>query len=162
MTPLYADENNMLEGLDDEESDNYLKENPWIVPGAYIKLVTAEKDECEPDTEAIMEHHQAQGTFDWEMEVSWRIMASPLEEVNFRTPEAPWPLSIVKDLPTLEKTAKIELLWEYKDVSALSHEDMKGMGPKFYQHQINLSIDAKKVQQQRYRMNLNYAIRIKE
>ena len=39
---------------------------------------------------------------------------------------------------------------------------MKGLDPKFYQHQINLATDAKPVQQRRYRMNPNYAARVKE
>ena len=39
---------------------------------------------------------------------------------------------------------------------------MKGLDPKFYQHQINLTTDAKPVQQRRYRMNPNYAARVKE
>ena len=56
----------------------------------------------------------------------------------------------------------IELLHEYKDVFAWSHEDMKGLDPKFYQHQINLVTDVKLVQQRRYRMNLNYAVRVKD
>ena len=56
----------------------------------------------------------------------------------------------------------IALLTEYKDVFAWSHEDMKGLDPKFYQHKINLTVDAKPVQQRRYRMNPNYAARVKE
>ena len=39
---------------------------------------------------------------------------------------------------------------------------MKGCDPKFYQHQINLVTDVKPVQQRRYRMNPNYADRVKE
>ena len=56
----------------------------------------------------------------------------------------------------------ISLLTEYKDVFAWSHEDMKGLDPKFYQHKINLAADAKPVQQRRYRMNPNYEARVKE
>ena len=56
----------------------------------------------------------------------------------------------------------IDLLHENKDVFAWSHEDMKGLDPKFYQHQINLATDAKPVQQRRYRMNPNYAAHVKE
>ena len=51
----------------------------------------------------------------------------------------------------------IALLGEYKDVFSWSYEDMKGLDPKFYQHQINLATDAKPVQQRRYRINPNYA-----
>ena len=56
----------------------------------------------------------------------------------------------------------IKLLHEYKDVFAQSHEEMEGLDPKFYQHQINLVTDVKLVQQRRYRMNLNYAVRVKD
>ena len=56
----------------------------------------------------------------------------------------------------------IALLTEYKDVFAWSHEDMKGLDPKFYQHKIKLATDAKPMQQRRYRMNPNYAAHAKE
>ena len=56
----------------------------------------------------------------------------------------------------------IDLLHECKDVLALSHEDMKRVDPKFYQHQINLAMVAKPVQQRRYCMNTNYAACVKE
>ena len=39
---------------------------------------------------------------------------------------------------------------------------MKGMNPKFYQHKINLKKDVVPVVQQRYRMNPNFAIQVKE
>ena len=54
------------------------------------------------------------------------------------------------------------ILHKYKDMFAWSHEDMKGLDPKFYQHQINLATDAKPVQQRRYRMNPNYVAHVKE
>ena len=56
----------------------------------------------------------------------------------------------------------IALLGEYMDIFAWSYDDMKGLDPKFYQQQINLATDAKPVQQQHYRMNPNYATRVKE
>ena len=56
----------------------------------------------------------------------------------------------------------IDLLHEYKFLFVLSHEDMKGLDLKFYQHQINLATDAKSVQQRCHRMNPNYAARVKE
>ena len=48
------------------------------------------------------------------------------------------PLLISKDLPPVEKASMIDLLHKYKDVFAWSHEFMKRLDPKFYQHQINL------------------------
>ena len=41
----------------------------------------------------------------------------------------------------------LALVKEYKDVFAWSHEDMKGLDLKFYQHKINLATDAKPVHQ---------------
>ena len=61
-----------------------------------------------------------------------------------------------------DKQRLIGLLKQYKDVFAWSFEDMKGLDPTFYQHQINLHKDAKPVQQWRYRLNPNYAIKVKE
>ena len=38
---------------------------------------------------------------------------------------------------------------------------MRGLDPKLYQHQIHLSKDAKPMAQGRYRMNPNYAAKVK-
>ena len=43
-----------------------------------------------------------------------------------------------------------------------SFEDMKGLDPAFCQHQINLHKNAKPIQQCRYRLNPNYAIKVTE
>ena len=71
-------------------------------------------------------------------------------------------VSIAKNLPPKTRSTMIMLLQEYRDVFAWSHEDIKGLNPKFFQNQINLTTDAKPVQQRRYRMNPNYAARVKE
>ena len=56
----------------------------------------------------------------------------------------------------------VTLLYEYWDVFAWLHEDMEGLDPKFYQHEINLSTDAKLVQQRWYQTNPSYAACVKE
>ena len=56
----------------------------------------------------------------------------------------------------------ITLLKEFQDVFASPYEDMRGLDPQLYQHQIHLSKEAKPVAQRRYRMNPNYAARVKE
>ena len=61
-----------------------------------------------------------------------------------------------------DKQRLINLLKQYKDVFAWSFEDMKGLDPVFCQHQINLHKDAKSVQQCSYRLNPNYAIKVKK
>ena len=144
----------MLEGLDDELK-NYLAENPRIVPlfdidvietvGAYTTPVIVRDEEGEPDTEILMEFHRAQDTSEWEMEISQRVTMSLLEEIYIGTANAPRSLSILEELPPSEKAAMVELLHEYKDVFAWSHEDIEGLDPKFYQHKINLVMDAKPV-----------------
>ena len=68
------------------------------------------------------------------MEISQRVTMSLLEEIYIGTANAPRSLLIPKELPPSEKEAMIKLLHEYKDVFAWSHEDMKGLDPKFYQH----------------------------
>ena len=70
-----------------------------------------------------------------------------MEEINIGTASDPQMLSIAKELLPDHREAMIALLTEYKDVFVWSHEDMKGLDPKFYQHKINLATDAKPVQQ---------------
>ena len=60
------------------------------------------------------------------------------------------------------KTAMITLLKEFRDVFTWSYEDMRGLDPQLYQHQIHLNKDAKPVAQRCYRMNPNYAPKVKE
>ena len=110
---LYAEDVNMLEGLDDAELEAYVEKNPRIIPqfkidvmettNEYISAASLEVEECEPDEEVLVELRRAHDVFDREM-----------------------------DLPPLEKVAMIHLLQEYKDVFAWLHEDMKGLDPKFY------------------------------
>ena len=80
------------------------------------------------------------------MEISRRVTASTLEEVNVGMTSDPRLLSIAKDLLPSHEEAMIALLKEYKDVFAWSHEDMKGLDPKFYNHKINQGTNAKLVQ----------------
>ena len=68
------------------------------------------------------------------MEISSRVAATELEEVNMGTMAKPHTISIAKNLPPSTRTAMIALLGEYMDVFAWSYDDMKGLDPKFYQH----------------------------
>ena len=52
------------------------------------------------------------------MEISRRVSASTLEDVNVEMTTDPRVLSIAKDLPPSQKEAVITLLKEYKDVFA--------------------------------------------
>ena len=87
-----------------------------------------------------------QEAFEHKMEISRRVATTELEEINVGTTEDPRTISIAKNLPPTTRSRMVTLLYEYWDVFAWLHEDMEGLDPKFYQHQINLSIDAKLVQ----------------
>ena len=84
------------------------------------------------------------------MAVSQRVKASQLEEVNLGTGEEARSVHIAKEMSPENKMAMITLLKEFRDVFAWSYEDMQGLDPQLYQHQIHLSKDAKSVAQRRY------------
>ena len=65
-------------------------------------------------------------------------------------------------MPLEEKSAMVALLKEFWDVFAWSYEDMQGLDPQLYQHQIHLSKDTKPVAQRSYCMNPNYATKVKD
>ena len=140
ITPLYAEDINMLEGVDDAELEAYLEEHPRIIPLFEIDVIETAADYSthtmgleevyEPHPTSIMELSRAREAFEKEMEISRRVTASALEEINVGTTDVPRLLSITKDLMPREKMAMIELLREFKDVFAWSHEDMRGMDPK--------------------------------
>ena len=167
-TPLYAESINMLEGLPDEEVDRYLEEHPQIVPLFEVDITAAVEpyitmpEPDEPDKAAIRELRQAQEALEREMTISQRVKASQLEEVDLGTTEKPRAVKVAKELPKEEKQAMVALLTDFKDVFAWSYEDMRGLDPQLYQHQIHLSTDAKPIAQRRYRMNPNYAAKVKE
>ena len=128
MTPLYAEEIHMLEGLEDEKLDWYLDENPQIVPLFEIDIGettetyaspidTTTRDE-EPSEETIAELQHAQEAFKCEMEISRWVTTTTLEEINDGTAEAPLALSVAKDLPPTTRATMIKLLQGYKDVFA--------------------------------------------
>ena len=82
--------------------------------------------------------------------------------MDLGTKDKPRPVNVAKEMPNEEKKAMIELLMDFRDMLAWSYEDMRGLDPQLYQHQIHLSTDAKPVAQRRYRMNPNYAAKVKE
>ena len=126
LTSLYTESVNMLEGLADEEDDQYLKENPKIVSLLKIDVVEAVSlyiaqpgdAEEEPDKDAIRELRQAQEALEREMAVSQRVKASQLEEVNLGTGEEARPVHIAKEMSPENKTTMITLLKEFRDVFA--------------------------------------------
>ena len=81
---------------------------------------------------------------------------------NLGSDENPRTLQIANNLPADERSALIRQLTDYQDIFASSYTDMKELDPQYYQHQIHLMHDAQPVQQRRYRMNPNYAAKVKE
>ena len=95
ISPLYAVEIHMLEGLEDEELECYLDENPRIIPlfeidvrgttDSYASPIGSTGHDDEPREEALVELQRAQEAFEREMEISRRVATTELEEVNMGT-----------------------------------------------------------------------------
>ena len=95
ITPLYAEDINMLVGVDDTELEVYLDEHPRIIPLFEIDVIetateyatpaTLHDEAYEPNLESILELSRARAVFEREMEISRRVTASTLEEVNVGT-----------------------------------------------------------------------------
>ena len=104
----------MLEGLEEEELEDYVEVNPRIVPlfeidviettGAYATPATTAEEDCNPEMEALIELRRAPDAFDREMEISRRVMASALEEINVGTPNAPRPPLDIEGLAPYRKS----------------------------------------------------------
>ena len=85
----------MLEGVDDAELEAYLDDHPWIVPLFEIDIIETvvdylasnmlQEEAYELDPKLIMELSRAHAMLKQEMEISWRVTASTLEEVNVGT-----------------------------------------------------------------------------
>ena len=71
-------------------------------------------------------------------------------------------LRVNHQLPKDFKEKLSKLFQEYEDVFAWDHTELKGIDPKVCQHRILLKPDARHIRMQRYRMNPNYAKRVKE
>jgi len=92
----------------------------------------------------------------------WTIEDEDLvKNLNLGTPEYPKLVKIAKDLGEYKGKVK-ELLLKFKDVFAFTYKDMKGIPPHICEHEIELQPEAKPVRQMRYRMNPNYATKVKE
>ena len=52
------------------------------------------------------------------MEISRRVTATELEEINVGTTDDPRTISIAKNLPSTTRSVMIMLLYEYRDVFA--------------------------------------------
>ena len=71
LTPLYAEDIHMLEGLEDKDVDQYLEDNPRLVSLFEIEIITI-GDAYEQSKKIVEENdcERAREAFDYEMEVS--------------------------------------------------------------------------------------------
>ena len=81
----------MMEGLDDVEEDQYFDDNPKIIPLFEVDIIKAltpcfgeddKEEEIQVDDKTLKELHLRQEAMEREMQVSQRVHASALEELN--------------------------------------------------------------------------------
>ena len=106
--------------------------------------------------------HQEEGIRHISRMVSLEGAGEEVEELRLSEEEDSRTVKINKDLPDSLKQELLQLFKEYKDVFAWDHTELKGIDPRVCQHKIPLKMDARPVRMQRYRMNPNYAKRVKE
>ena len=114
-TPLYAEGVHMLDGLADEEVDDFLEDHPTIIPLFEIDAISAvgrPLDEFvteetiphdEPNSTTIAELRHTRDAFNRELAISQRVKASTLEAQNLWTDENPRTLLITNNLPAGER-----------------------------------------------------------
>ena len=89
----------MLDGLTDDEMNFLLEEHPTIVPlfevdvlsvvEPYVASDIKHDEPYELDPTSMKELQQAHDALERELEISKRVKASTLEDVNLGSPEAP-------------------------------------------------------------------------
>ncbi|CAM6094007.1 unnamed protein product [Calypogeia fissa] len=65
-------------------------------------------------------------------------------------------------LPSLQEKSIQELLTEYSDIFAWSHEDLTRVNPLLGEHIIHLMLGARSIRQRQHRMNPVYSLMVKE
>ena len=127
-TPLYVEGVHMLDGLADEEVDEFLQDYPTIIPLFEIDAISAvstplEEEvtedtlpQDEPDPTTIAELRHARDTFERELTISQRVKASMLESLNLSFDENPRTLQITNNLLADERPAVIHMLTDYQNV----------------------------------------------
>ena len=132
--PLYA------------EVNHYFEEKPKIIPQFEIDVVDiitpyisneakeAETSDIEDavDDKTLRKVCLQQEVMEKEMQVSQKVHASALEELNVADNDSNQCMVLIpKDMQSDKKTELKELLRQYKDVFAWSFEDMKGLDLAF-------------------------------
>ena len=118
--PLHAVAVNMMEGLDDAKEDQHFNDNPKIMPLFKVDIVKAlmpyfgendKEDEVQVDDKTLTELRLQQEAMEREMQVSQRVHASALEELNRADIDAqPKTVLIAKEMQSADKEKLTELL----------------------------------------------------
>ena len=109
----------MLDGLADDEVDDFLDDHPTIIilleinaiptveppEGEEVTEETLPQDELDPTTVAELRH--AREAFECELTISQRVKASTLETINLGSVENPRTLQIANNLPTGERASLV-------------------------------------------------------
>ena len=134
----------MLDGLADDEVDDFLDDHPTIIPLFEIDVISAigspgtegatkeTLPQTEPDPTTVAELRHAHDAFERELAISQRVKASTLESLNLGFDKNPCTLQIANNLPADKLSALIRLLTNYQDVFAWSYTNMKGLEPQYY------------------------------
>ena len=125
---IHAEAVNMLEGLDEAKEDKYFEENPKIIPLFEVDIMQTltpyidedDKGEEVPlDDKTLRELRLQQEASEREMQVSQRVWASTLDELNLADADAEQKtILIAKEMELANKAKMTDLLCQYKDVLA--------------------------------------------
>ncbi|KAL2623708.1 hypothetical protein R1flu_003913 [Riccia fluitans] len=83
-------------------------------------------------------------------------------KVNVGTKARPKVVRTGATLSPQEKQQYVNLLREFEDVLAADYKDTKGIPPEIAERRIDLLPNTRPIRSQRYRLNPNYATRVKE
>ena len=161
-----------LQGLSQEQEALVFQADPDLVPLAEIHLASLvpEAEKMDIPAHFTKEIHEsvkvnappAMESLKNQVVNGWSHGAKDkVELVNLGTTMEPKYIKINAEAPIAIKEAAIQLFKEYKDIFAWGHEDLKGIPSSLAEHTIDLVPDAHPVQQRRYRMNPNYAVKVK-
>ncbi|MCO5552146.1 hypothetical protein L7F22_005656 [Adiantum nelumboides] len=94
---------------------------------------------------------------------NWLLLDNQkIEEWNLGFEENPKMIKINKLMEEGIQRQSMKFVMKFKDIFAWEHSDLKGVDPEVCQHTLPLKPDTRPILLQRYKMNLNYAKKIKE
>ena len=131
---IHAEAVNMLEGLDQAKEDKYFEENPKIIPLFEVDIMQTltpyidedDKGEEVPlDDKTLRELRLQHESLEREMQVSQRVQASALQELNLADIDAePRTILIAKDMEWTQPI-KPRCLIYYVNIRMFSHGHLK-------------------------------------